>query len=535
MSLAGRGGTVRLTNIKANPGDGEPALRRLCAARLSVSQDAIEAISIVKSSVDARQKPRILMVYTLDVHVSGAVRVHRNAAFRTPPVGEHMPARRFACHFEHPPMVVGAGPAGLFAALLLAENGVSPVLVERGKDVDSRSADVEKFFAGGVFLQESNVQFGEGGAGAFSDGKLSTGTRSPRHARILQVLAECGAPDDILVHAKPHIGTDKLQGVIKALRARITALGGTVLFETKLTDIITSGNVLKAVLLSDAKGTHERACGTLILAAGQSAEDTLRRLHERGVPMQSKPTAVGLRIEQYQQRINHAQYGPDPHFSLGAAEYKLNVRTPDGRGVYTFCMCPGGHVIAAAGQARRVVTNGMSLHARGGDNANAAVLVGVRPEDYGEGPLAGLDFRRALETAAFLLGGEDYRAPCQRPDDFIKNAPPRAAWEVTPTYRPGVRPACLAECLPPFVTDNLRYALPLLEERLHGFLPGAVLTGVETRTSSPVRVIRDETGQSNIRGLYPAGEGAGYAGGILSAAADGMLAAQKAMERNLKT
>jgi uncharacterized FAD-dependent dehydrogenase len=527
---------LRLYNIKAAPEADMKALIALCAERLAVNPSRIKSLVIVKKSVDARDRSSICCVYTLDAEVPDETRLlsrlKRGAAERAPAA---VPPKRFRHRFTHPPVVAGAGPAGLFAAWLLAENGAEPILIERGKDIAQRSADVEAFFQGGALLPESNVQFGEGGAGAFSDGKLATGTRNPRHRLVLETLASCGAPEDILFLSKPHIGTDKLKTVVETLRGRILALGGAILFNTKLSDIRTTPDGLKEItLIRDGQQTR-LPCESLILATGHSARDTYGQLYARGVRMEAKPFAVGVRIEHLQACINAAQYGSNAPPALGAADYRLNAPTPDKRGVYTFCMCPGGTVIAAASETGGVATNGMSLYARNGKNANAALLVGVTPEDFGDcHPLAGLRFQRDIEAAAFSIGGEAYRAPCQRVEDFLADRVTRALGEVLPTYRPGVAFARLDDCLPAFVTENLRLGIMALDRKLPGFAcPDALLTGVETRTSSPVRIPRDVSGQANIRGLFPAGEGAGYAGGIMSSAADGLTAAEQAMERSI--
>lgn len=528
---------LRLSNLKAAPGDDLHALKALCASRLKIDAKEIRELIIIKKSIDARDKQDVHCVYTLDVRVldEGRVLKRLKSGVAIPaPQKEGMPRYKHA--FQNRPIVVGAGPAGLFAAYLLALNGANPVLVERGRNVDTRTLDVERFFKTGELDEKSNVQFGEGGAGAFSDGKLTTGTKNPFQRFVLETFAACGAPEEILYQSKPHIGTDKLTGVVKNLREKIIALGGTVLFETTLVKVKTRGGAVDAAVFQKDGQTLERPCDTLILAIGHSARDTYRELFNQGVNMAQKPFAMGVRIEQLQARINLAQYGDfsrDP--ALGAADYKLNAPTRDGRGAYTFCMCPGGVVVAAASQPGGVVTNGMSYHARGGLNANAALLVGVRTEDFQDDhPLAGLILQRSLEQAAFRAGGGGFKAPAQRVEDFLNGRSTTSFGEVIPSYRPGVTPAQLDECLPEWLITGLREGLMEMDKRLNGFAaPDAVLTGVETRSSSPVRIPRDTGGQSNIAGLFPAGEGAGYAGGIMSAATDGLAAARLAMERSL--
>jgi uncharacterized FAD-dependent dehydrogenase len=440
----------------------------------------------------------------------------------------HLPAAPYPADRPRP-VVVGAGPAGLFCALGLAVRGARPIVLERGKAVGERERDVTALETGGGLDPESNVQFGEGGAGAFSDGKLTCGLSDPMIGTVLQTLVAWGAPEDILIAAHPHIGTDLLRGVLGAAREKLTALGGEMLFSHRAVGLAVSSGRVAGVSAVAGPGATPVAFQTdaVYLAVGHSARDTYRWLRDMGVPMAPKPFAMGVRVEHPQALVDRAQYGrPAGAMGLPPAEYKLNVRTPDGRGAYTFCMCPGGRVINASSEPEALNVNGMSLHARNGENANAALLVGVSPADYPSGdPLAGVELQRSVERAAFRLGG-GYRAPCQRVRDFLARRPSSRFGGVTPTYRPGVFPGDIAACLPPFVTDDLRLALPLLGRKLQGFdHPDALLTAPETRSSSPVRLLRDERRQSALGGLYPLGEGAGYAGGIVSAAVDGLRAA----------
>ena len=520
---------IRIQNIPLPIGGGEEQLRKRAARLLGLNPGQLRSLTLARQSIDARKKSDVHYVCTVHVEVDNEARImarcrdknvslHAERPYAFPPVRRTSPL---------PPVVVGMGPAGLFAALFLARNGVIPIVLERGRPVEERTADVERFWATGVLDTASNVQFGEGGAGTFSDGKLTTGTHDPRISTVFRTLVEAGAPADILYQHKPHIGTDILRDVVRNVRRELLALGCDVRFGHRLAGLDVRDGVLRAVAVDGPGGRYDLPCDALVLSPGHSARDTFQMLLDAGVPMAPKPFAIGVRIEHAQAALSEAQFGPAWE-RLPAADYKLACHLPTGRSAFTFCVCPGGQVVAAASEEGRLVTNGMSCRARDGANINGGFLVGVSPADFGsEHPLAGVEFQRRWEAAAYTLGGGGFRAPAQTVADFLARRPSTALGRITPTYRPGVTPAELDRCLPGYVADTLRGALPLFDRKLHGFAaPEAVLTGVESRSSSPVRILRGEDFQSPIRGLYPCGEGAGYAGGITSAAVDGIRVAE---------
>ncbi len=528
---------LRLDNLSLPLGYTADVLTEAVLRRLRIPAEQLVSLTLAKKSVDARDKGDVHFVASVDVKVRNEEallkRLKPGVAARYAPPAPPVIKR---VSFGRPPVVVGAGPAGLFAALTLAQAGANPVLVERGKPVDQRTRDVAAMQADGALEPESNVQFGEGGAGAFSDGKLTTGTKSPYIRHVLNTFVQHGAPEDILYLSKPHIGTDRLKGVVSGIREEIIRLGGTVIFDTKVVELLTHGHRVVGVKVLHAGEMREIMTDSVLLAIGHSARDTMQNLFNQGVRMVQKPFAMGVRIEHPQSLISQAQYGRAwQHPALGAADYKLAMHTPDGRGTYTFCMCPGGEVIAAASQAGGLCVNGMSYHARAGHNANAALLVGVRPEAFGDDhPMAGFVWQRSIEQAAYRLGGGGYKAPVQRVEDLLAGRATAKLGDVLPTYQPGVTCADLRECLPEFIIEDLKLGIRRMDGQLRGFAhPDAVLTGVETRSSSPVRLDRDRVTcmAEGLDGLFPVGEGAGYAGGIMSAAVDGIVAALAAIER----
>ena len=535
---------LRVTELKMKLDHSDAELREALARRLAVEPDELQSYSVARRAHDARRRSDISLIYTMDAELAdeGAV-LRRSEGDRhigpTPDIGYRFVARAPA-DLATRPVVIGAGPCGLLAALVLAQMGFRPLVLDRGKVVRERTKDTWGFWRRGVLHPESNVQFGEGGAGTFSDGKLWSGISDKLHhgRKVLEEFVRAGAPEEILWSAKPHIGTFRLVTVVEGLRATIEALGGEYRFEAKVDDLEVAIGAdgerrIQAVHLA---GGERIAADHVVLAIGHSARDTMAMLHDRGVRLDAKPLSIGVRIEHPQALIDRSRFGDSAgHPRLGAADYKLVHHCQGeavGRSVYSFCMCPGGTVVAAASEPGRLVTNGMSQYSRAERNANAGIVVGLEPRDFvpygGTGPLAGIAFQRHWEERAFAAGGGDYHAPAQRVGDFLEGRPSTTLGEVVPSYKPGVRPADLATCLPDFAVAAIREALPGFERRIRGFaMKDAVMTGVETRTSSPVRIPRGPDGHSlNTAGLFPAGEGAGYAGGILSAGVDGIRAAE---------
>lgn len=526
---------LRIHEIKRNIGEGPEVIPRRIIKQLNIRGLEIIDYQLVKESVDARKKNGIKLVYSVDFVPSLPGRKAedaeayllaqcRSAKLEKSPDMSYHPAAPGQEEMKHRPVIAGFGPCGMFAGLILSELGYKPVILERGKPIEERIRDVDRFWEEGILDEESNVQFGEGGAGLFSDGKLTTQIKDQRVRKVLEEFVEAGGSPEILYKQKPHIGTDVLRKIVLNIRNKIIDNGGEILFRSKLTGLIFQKDDgirrLEGILVN---GERKIDTENLILAVGHSARDTFRVINEAGVAMTRKPFSIGVRIEHPQALINEAQYGQDwEALGLGAADYKLSHHCENGRGVYTFCMCPGGYVVGAASQKGGVVTNGMSYHDRGSSNANSALLVDVRTDDFpGESPLAGIAFQEKYEKLAFAAGGGNYHAPAQRLKDFMGYSGSGAAAE--PTYRPGVTWTELSRCLPDFAVASMREAIPALGRKLKGFDAGdAVMTGVETRSSSPVRITRNGNFMSSVEGLYPAGEGAGYAGGIVSAAVDGI-------------
>ncbi|MBQ1820530.1 MAG: hypothetical protein II117_02890 [Clostridia bacterium] len=529
--------TLYLQNLRRELDATDESFAASCCKKLGIEKDAPVRIRIVRQSLDARKKNDIFYCVHAELTVTDAAakRILKDPKWKAELLkpAEDAPFPFGAKQADGRIVVVGLGPAGLFAALKLAENGYRPLVIERGRPIEERIKDVERYWSGGIREPDpdSNVAFGEGGAGTFSDGKLTTRIRDPHIDGVLTEMIACGAPEEIAYLAKPHIGTDRLRTVVGNLRRRIEAAGGEVRFSAKLCDFRTVDGLVTAVCVEQGGQRTWEPCAALVLAIGHGARDTARMLFDRGVSMAPKAFAIGVRAEHPQSIINESQYGPMAnHPRLGAAEYRLTARSGE-RGVYTFCMCPGGQVVASASGREQIVVNGMSNFARDGKNANAAVVVQITPDDFGTHPMDGLRYLDKLERDAFLLGGGDGTAPASTVGAFLRGEASGPSRSVAPTYRPGVRYTRLADCLPDFVAKGISDGLTAFGRQLKGYdMEDAVLTAVESRTSSPLRILRDESMQSvSHRGLYPVGEGAGYAGGIVSAAVDGMKAAEAVM------
>ena len=508
----------RLKDIKIRENISDIEVFKRAIKTYGISESKVKRWRIFKKSIDARNKADVHFVYTIDIDTDDSKIISRLTKVDEISFPKITNRRKS----KYRPIIVGAGPAGLFVALILAQNGVKPIVLEQGKTVDERLKDIEEFKSTGNLNVLSNVQFGEGGAGTFSDGKLNTGISSPFCRKVLEEFVNFGAPEQILYLSKPHLGTDNLINIIRNMRNEILRLGGEFYFNEKVTDFEFKENKLKAVICSKRIETD-----TVVLAIGHSSRDTFEKLYNLGFNMEAKAFSVGARVEHKQALINESQYGNQTKLKLPAAEYRLVYHGKD-RSLYTFCMCPGGVVVASSSEENTIVTNGMSYFARDGENANSALLVGVNPEDFeGESPLRGMYFQKQLEEKAFSVGKGGYRAPAQNVVDFLERKCTTKFEDIEPTYLPGVQMVDLHEVLPKFVTDTMEEGIKYFDTKIKGFASSGVLTGVETRSSSPVRILRDDSLQSNIRGVYPCGEGAGYAGGIMSAAVDGIKCAIK--------
>ncbi|NOI74545.1 NAD(P)/FAD-dependent oxidoreductase [Vibrio coralliilyticus] len=524
---------IRLTEIKLPLDHEEEALIAAITKKLGISEDQVISFNVFRRGYDARKKTNILLIYTLDVVVENdeplLVKFADDPHVKQTPDMEYKFVAKAPENITERPVVIGFGPCGLFAALILAQSGFKPIVVERGKEVRERTKDTFGFWRKRTLNTESNVQFGEGGAGTFSDGKLYSQVKDPNFygRKVITEFVEAGAPEEILYVSKPHIGTFKLVTMIEKMRAKIIELGGEIRFSTRVDDIHMDGEQITGLTLSNGEEIQSRY---VVLAVGHSARDTFEMLHERGVYMEAKPFSVGFRVEHKQSMIDEARFGPNAgNPILGAADYKLVHHCKNGRTVYSFCMCPGGTVVAATSEEGRVVTNGMSQYSRSERNANSAIVVGIDPErDYPGDPLAGIRFQRELESGAYVLGGENYDAPAQKIGDFLKGRDPSEIGDVQPSFTPGIHLTDISKALPDFAIEAIREAIPAFDKKIKGFASDdGLLTGVETRTSSPVCIKRGKDFQSiNLKGFFPAGEGAGYAGGILSAGIDGIKVAE---------
>lgn len=526
---------IRISNINLNIDDDIEILEKKICTKLKINKEAIKKIDIIKKSIDARKKNDIKFNYCIDITCENEKKIISRIHDKDIKIEENKEVEtllRGTEELKSRPVVIGFGPAGIFAALTLARQGYKPVVYERGEDVDNRTLTVERFWNTGELNVESNVQFGEGGAGTFSDGKLTTRIKDNRCTFVLEELIKAGAPNEIKYESKAHVGTDLLKNVVKNIREEIKSLGGTVNFNSKLEKINGENGQLESIVVNGQK----IECKALILAIGHSSRDTYEMLHKENVSMEAKAFAIGVRVEHPQELINISQYGTNHNNSkLGAADYRLTYQSENlNRGVYSFCMCPGGVVVAAASEEGKLVSNGMSYHARNLENANSALVVTVSPEDFkGDSPLRGMEFQRYYESLAFKLGGGNFKAPIQLIGDFMKDRPSTKLGSVIPSYTAGYEFKELKNCLPTYVIEALKEGIQNFDKKIKGYaMEDAVLTGIETRTSAPVRIHRNTNLESaNVSGLYPAGEGAGFAGGIISAAVDGIKVAEYIIQK----
>ncbi len=532
---------IRISNIKAPVTYNDNLLKTYVSSELKVSQNIIKDISIFKRSIDARRKNNVHFLMTLDVTLN----TNENSIVSKCKSNNVTIAKEYSYNLpkflklNSSPVIIGAGPAGLFCSLILAQCGAKPIVIERGKDVDNRKKDIDNFFNNRVLNTNSNIQFGEGGAGTFSDGKLTTGTKNERAKKVINEFINFGAPVEISYNSKPHIGTDKLPQIIKNMRKEIIRLGGEFLFDTTFIDFNCKNNKIDSITILNNNQTKSIKTDTLVLAIGHSSRDTYELLYKNKIFMEQKAFSVGVRIEHLQEKIDKTQYGEFANKGkLGASDYKLSAHLKNGRGLYTFCMCPGGSVVAASSEENTVVTNGMSEFARDKVNSNSALLVGITPKDFqSDHILSGIEYQRKLEKSAFVNGGENYCAPTQRLEDFINKRKSTSFGEVLPSYKPQTTFADLNSILPNYISNSITSGIHLLNNKLSGFShPDSLLTGVETRSSAPIRITRDNISLQSIsiKGIYPCGEGAGYAGGIMSAAVDGIKCAEAILTNDIK-
>ncbi len=529
---------LKISNMKIsiNEKQDKEIIKAHLAKKLKINAEEIKNYTILKKSLDARESNNIKYVYTVEFSIKNESKYLKIKDL------EISNTKKYEMKFPktkptNRPIIIGAGPAGLMAGIILAEAGLKPLIIEQGKAVYERKKDIEEFWETGKLNPHSNVQFGAGGAGTFSDGKLTTGIKNPRIPKVLSEFVNAGAPPNIQFLQKPHIGTDILIEVVDNLCNKIKTLGGEILFSHKLVDLKISNDNIKEITVISGVSETVFQCSDLILAIGHSSRETVFMLHNKKIELKSKPFAVGVRIEHKQSMINKVQYKDEKLANLlGAADYKLNAHLDNGRGVYTFCMCPGGEVVASASEEGRLVTNGMSYYKRDLENANSALLVSVNPSDFpSDSPVAGIEFQRRLEEKAFVAGGSNYHAPVQLVGDFLQGVPSNRSKSVMPSYRPGVKYTDLKEVFEPFIIESLKKGILELDKKLKGFAnPDATLTAVESRSSSPIIIVRDSLAlTSNVKNMYPCGEGAGYAGGIMSAAVDGIKCAEKIIEKYL--
>lgn len=525
---------LRLVNIKL-PADKKitkEILLKKASKILRIPKNKIKKINISKQSIDSRNKKAVLYVLSADVELINKndekYALKQKNVFEVKPFCYEIPKK----NSDIKPIVIGFGPAGMLASLILAKSGLKPIVFERGKSVENRQKDIEFFFKTGILNTESNIQFGEGGAGTFSDGKLTTGIKDKRINYVLEEFVKAGAPKEILYLSKPHIGTDKLIHMVKNIRKQIEELGGKIYFEHKLEDIIIKNNKISEVVIKNEKELFSVNTDNIILAIGHSARDTFEMLAKKPILILQKPFSVGVRIEHNQEMINKSQYGEFAKY-LPSADYKLAVHLKNGRSAYTFCMCPGGYVVAAASEEKMLVTNGMSYYSRNGKNSNSALLIGVYPSDFkSDSPLSGVEFQRNLEHKAYIAGGGNFSAPIQTVGDILADKKSSEIFDIKPTYAPNTTPADMSKIFPDYIYESIKMGITEMDKKINGFAyKGAVLTAVESRSSSPVRIERSDSLSSSVEGIYPCGEGCGYAGGIVSAAVDGIKCAEAIIEK----